>query len=112
MLDELVIVILIAVIIVVLLFAYGVLSIIHPRSAKEKAKKKEEKPKPKPKPEAKSPSKPVPPNPCFYADQGGYVGILRKEWKKDREYPPKCYEPTEKNPNGCPHLFECIGVKK
>ena len=106
MLEQLVI---IAVIVILFLFAFGVLAIAFPRSAK--AKTKEEKPKPKPEPKPQ-PSKPVPPNPCFYADQGGYVGVLRKEWKKDREYPHKCYQPTDKNPNGCPHLFECIGVKK
>lgn len=112
--SEFLIFLLCIVLIAVVLFAFTMGMLWRGNSILLKRKERKEKPKPKPKHEVKSPSKPVPPNPCLLAAQGGYVGVLRKEWKKagaDQPYPPCCY-PSEKNPKGCEFFLKCVGVEK
>lgn len=83
------------------LMAAWTLASLKRQETKEKPKPKHSEEKPKPQP----PSKPVAPNPCLLAGQGGYVGILRKEWKDKGQFPPQCYEK-------CPFFLKCVGVKE
>ena len=102
MIEEIGIIVVVA---ILLLCAYGVLRLTSPVLLKK------EKVKEKPKPQSQPKTEPVVPNPCLLAGKGGYVGVLRREWKKLKEYPPGCY-PSSQNPKGCEHFYECVGVEK